>query len=83
MRGYGCALCPANQECDANYRGSRCAATRYAAGVDFDPKTVGDDIRVMEPEQLAELLSIRFCNGQQKQECLDWLNTCIDKPNKT
>ena len=58
-------------------------ATRYAAGVDFDPKTVGDDIRVMEPEQLAELLSIRFCNGQQKQECLDWLNTCIDKPNKT
>ena len=56
MRGYGCALCPANQECDANYRGSRCAATRYAAGVDFDPKTVGDDIRVMEPEQLAEYL---------------------------
>ena len=79
MRGYGCASCPLKQECDSSYRGSYCAAARAKVGVDFDPQTIGDKIRTMEPEQFAELLSQKFRDGQGKTECLEWLNTLINK----
>ena len=47
--------CPVNEfDCDAQYRGSRCAALRAKAGADFDPKTNADRIRAMNDEEMAE-----------------------------
>ena len=62
-KGSGCLKCPVNEfDCDAQYRGSRCAALRAKAGVDFDPKTNADRIRAMSDEELAETLcSADFC----------------------
>lgn len=74
MKGIGCNHCPVNQwDCDAQYRGSRCAALRAQAGVDDDPKTIGDTIRTMEPEKLASLLADTFCHGFGTTEILAWL----------
>lgn len=58
MKGSGCNHCPVNQwECDAQYRGSRCAELRAKAGIESDPKTNADRIRNMSDEQMAtELL---------------------------
>ena len=76
MKGIGCNHCPVNQwDCDAQYRGSRCAALRAMAGADGDPKTVGDAMRTMEPERLAEFLAKTFCHRLGADEILVWLNT--------
>lgn len=53
----GCYNCPV-ENCDANYRGSRCAALRHLKGIDTDPKTNADDIRSMTDEELADQLVI-------------------------
>ncbi len=54
-KGSGCLKCPVNEfDCDAQYRGSRCAALRAKEGVDFDPKTNADRIRAMSDEKLAD-----------------------------
>ena len=38
-KGRECAKCPVDEfECDAQYRGSRCAALRAEHGADFDPE---------------------------------------------
>ncbi len=57
-KGSGCLKCPVNEfDCDAQYRGARCAALRAKEGVDFDPKTNADRIRSMSDDELAEYLS--------------------------
>lgn len=55
----GCFSCPVySKGCDAQYRGSRCAAQRAKAGVDFDPKTNSDSLRRMNDDRLADFLSV-------------------------
>lgn len=57
-KGSGCLKCPVDEfGCDAQYRGSRCAALRAKVGADFEPKTNADRIRAMSDEQLANLLT--------------------------
>lgn len=53
MSGGGCKTCPV-KDCDAQYRGSRCAALRAKARIDSDPLTNADRIRGMSDEELAE-----------------------------
>lgn len=54
-KGIGCLKCPVNEfDCDAQYRGSRCVASRAKAGCHSDPMTNGDRVRAMSVEELAE-----------------------------
>ena len=55
MKGSGCYNCPV-KGCTAEYRGSRCAALREQAGVDFDPMTNADKIRSMSDEELLDFM---------------------------
>ena len=57
MKGPRCSKCPVNEwDCDAQYRGSRCAELRAKAGTDKDPETNADRIRAMSDEELADFL---------------------------
>lgn len=56
MNNYECDKCPVN-ECDAKYRGSRCATLRAQAGADFDPMTNGDRLRSSDKQLAAALTS--------------------------
>lgn len=65
----GCLKCPVNEfECDAQYRGSRCAALRAKVGVYFDPKTNADRIQTIQ--QLAKLLTRATADGCPPD--MDW-----------
>ena len=57
MKGPGCKKCPVNEwDCDAQYRGSRCAELRAKAVTDKDPATNADRIRAMSDEELKDFL---------------------------
>lgn len=62
MTESGCVKCPVTF-CNAEYRGSQCAALRAKAGVDFDPKTNADRIRAMSDEELAMMFTCSPCQG--------------------
>ena len=55
----GCSTCPAEKVCNAEYRGSRCRATRSNYGLFTDPQTNADRIRAMTDEELAEFMDER------------------------
>lgn len=58
MKGSGCKNCPVNEwDCDAQYRGSRCASLRRAVSLGNNPMTNADRIRAMSDDELAEFLS--------------------------
>ena len=67
MKGSGCNKCPVNGfECDAQYRGQRCAElrSRYDLG---NPITNTDRIRSMSDEELAVFLyqfSEKCCDSE-------------------
>lgn len=65
MKGGGCYKCPV-KGCRASYRGSHCSHLRELAGVNTDPKTIGDLMREADDEQLAKIISI----FQQQIVCL-------------
>ena len=60
----GCKNCPAFAKCDANYRGSSCAALRFTYGIETDPEVLSnaDRIRSMSDEELADFLEGDFGN---------------------
>lgn len=58
-KGSGCEICPVHY-CDADYRGSRCAALRDAHGLG-DPLTQGDMLRTMSDSELAALCKEVTC----------------------
>lgn len=64
MKGSGCKNCPVNEwDCDAQYRGSRCASLRRAVSLG-NPMTNADRIRAMSDEELAEfILSIVYARN--------------------
>lgn len=83
MSGSGCKTCPV-KDCDAQYRGSQCAALRAKAGADSDPMTNADRIRGMSDEELAEFIpnwsyaackydGDIFCNHECGDCVRDWL----------
>lgn len=78
MLESGCVNCPANAACDAPYRGSRCRATRSNFGLDYDPKTHGDDIRAMDDEKLAAKLCTLFCRICDRCPIADYCNQAQD-----
>lgn len=56
-KGSGCKKCPVNEwDCDAQYRGSRCAALRAEHRADYDPFTNSDHFRSLNDEELAQAL---------------------------
>lgn len=80
MKGSGCKNCPVNEwDCDAQYRGSRCASLRGAVELG-DPLTNADRIRAMSDE---ELVDIYRCNvdcppGKDYITCEKVGGTCKD-----
>jgi hypothetical protein len=58
MNESGCKNCPV-APCDAQYRGSRCAALRSKHNLG-DPKTNADRIRAMSNEELASWITKLF-----------------------
>ena len=61
MLGSGCSTCPV-KDCDAQYRGSRCAAQRDTLGLG-DPQTNIDKIRTMNERELIRLLVHTVADG--------------------
>lgn len=76
FKGSGCAKCPVNQwDCDAQYRGSRCAVLREKANADYDPQTNSDRIREMADDGLAKEISKLVCAGYKETQILEWLQS--------
>lgn len=70
MKGSDCEKCPVSEwNCDAQYRGSRCAALRAKAGADFDPKTNADRLRSMSDEELAAWICLPDCTAERYETC--------------
>ena len=84
MNGSGCKTCPI-QNCDANYRGSRCAALRDMHGLG-DPMTNADRIRAMSDEELADRLDCPYCMEpdlcNSEQHCNDCILEWLKEPVK-
>ena len=85
-KGNGCLKCPVSQwECDAQYRGSRCAALRAKAGADFDPEgnegatqnTKGD--LISRQALLAEIKGPKRPEIHDGAQEADWIMECISK----
>lgn len=80
FKGSGCAKCPVNQwNCDAQYRGSRCAELRAKANENYDPKTNRDKLNEMNDVGLAKELSKLFCHGYGEMQLLEWLQKTISQ----
>lgn len=85
-KGMGCLKCPVSQwECDAQYRGSRCAALRAKAGADSDPEenavttqNAKDDL-ISRQALLAEIKGPNRPDIYDGAEEVDWIMECIDK----
>lgn len=61
--GYdGCISCPV-EKCLADYRGSECRALRARRGLDTDPITWSEKLRLMSAEEMAEFI----CNFAGKE----------------
>lgn len=68
MLGSGCSTCPI-KDCDAQYRGSRCAAQRARLGLE-DPMTNADKIHSMSEQELVRLLVHTVADGCPPE--MDW-----------